>query len=191
MSKQIRKVENNIKYVREQIERFMKYEYGVTYQIEVYGNRRIEREGYFSRVEFIQGRPVAIDISYQLLNKGSREQILKAGLREAIKVVFWYKRIPYTETSDRYNQELLRYKLPVYGSQRQTGQYKHVYGCVKCKKIYVMRDRELPEKRDITTKNILTKCCKEKFEYQGRIFYKGEGLFKIERYLKRNVRDGV
>lgn len=187
MSKQLRKVENNIRYVREQIERFMKYEYGVIYKIEVYGNKGIQREGYYSRVEFKRGRPVAIDISYQLLNKGTREDILKAGLREALKVVMWYKRVPYTETSEQYNRELLKYNLPLYGDQRQTGQYKHVYGCEKCKKVYVMRDRVLPESRDITKKNVLTKCCNERFEYQGKLFYKGEELFKIERYLRRNT----
>lgn len=184
MSKVLKRVEQNIKYIREQINRFMRYEYGVKYEIDVYGHKGLEREGYFSRVEFKGGRPVAIDISYGVLAKGNRDFILKTGLREAIKVVLWYRRIPYGENQEEYKRELIKYKLPVYGLERQTGKYMHAYGCSKCKSIYVLQDRKLPVKKDITKKNFITKCCSAKFEYMDKEYYGGEDLYRIRRGMR-------
>lgn len=184
MSKQLRKVETNIKYAREQIERFMKFQYGVAYRIEVYGNKTIEKEGYFSRIEFKGGKPVAIDISYQLMARGKKEDILKAALREALKVVFWYRRKPYGETSSEYITELRRYNFPVYGKERQTGKDLHTYGCSACKRIYVLRERKLPQTKDITQHNLITKCCGKPFEYVGKVYYKGVDLYRISVQLK-------
>lgn len=179
MSRKLRRVENNIKYIRQQIHLFLKYEYRVDYKIEVYGNKGIEREGYYSRTEFRRGRPVAIDIAYSILEKGNRENILKAGLREAIKVALWYKRVPYKETSKEYIREIMRHGLPVYGKERQVGKKLHAYGCEKCKGIYILRERKLPKSKDVTQGKYKTRCCEVGFIYMGEKHYSGEELYKI------------
>lgn len=174
MSKR-KKVENNLIYANEQVNRFIRYQYGIKYSIEVVGHKRLEKKGLYSTTVFSKGKPVEIILSYHLLIK-SREKVLEAAIREAIKVCLWYRRKPYTETSKEYITELRRFNLPIYGNVNQTGKELHTYQCGSCKKIYMLRERKLSRTQDPSQRNILTPCCEEKFEYAGKILYTNKQL---------------
>lgn len=180
MTKQ-EKVEKNIRYAREQAERFLKYEYKIKYPIEVSGHKRIEKEGLYSRLLVKDGKPYGIDISYDLLVKGNREKLLFATLREAVKVALWYKRLPYGEGTAEYENELKKYGLPSYGGLPHTGKDLHTYGCSECKKIYFLKEKMLPKSKDVTLQNVFTKCCKARFEYVGKIHYTNKQLQAVAR----------
>lgn len=177
------KVENNLLYLEEQVNKFLKHEYKIKYKIEVYGNKKIEKKGYFTRVVFSKGKPVGIDVAYSLLDKG-KEKILKETLREAVRVALWYKKIPYTDGSKEFEMELKKKGLPRYGTVSHKGKELHTYGCSKCKKIYLLKDKKLPDKKNPALQNIVTPCCEERFAYEGKIFYNNEKLQRLARQLK-------
>lgn len=173
------KVLRNLKYAREQAERFLKYEYRIQYPFEVLGDKQLEKSGYYSKLEFKNKKPEAIILSYQLLLEGKKDKILLTVLREAIKIALWYQRKPYEENSEMYIHELNKYKLPVYGELAQTGKDLHTYACGNCEKIYFLRDKKLPKSKDVTLQNVRTSCCKERFIYKGKIHYSNKQLQTI------------
>lgn len=182
---QLKRVEKNIIYAMEQAERFLKYEYGIKYNIEVYGHKKIEKQGKLSRLEMKNGKPYAIDIAYSILKSGNREKILYAVLREAVKIANWYRRLPYKDGDLEYEQELKKYGLPSYGKVSQTGKELHTYQCEQCKKIYFLRVKKLPKSKDVSEQNVRTNCCKARFEYAGKIMYTNQQLQQIQRKVGR------
>lgn len=190
MTKQA-KAEKNIKYAREQIERFLWHEYRIKYPIEVYGHKRIEGEGFFSKLEFKDGKPSAIDISYNLLIGSKRERILLTSLREAVKIALWYRRKPYGEGDKEYETELKKYGLPRYGGLSQTGKELHTYSCSSCEKVFFLREKKLPKSKDVSEQNIYTSCCKAKFQYAGKIHYTNKQLQVVMQQRSKRGGKGV
>lgn len=179
------KVENNIIYLEEQVERFLKHEYRIRYKVNVYGHKKIEREGYYARTIFEKGKPVGIDVSFQMLSKSGKETLLKVVLREAVRIALWNMRKPYRDGSKEYEIELRRKGLPSYGTVAHTGKELHTYSCSKCNRIYFLKERKLPKSKDPTIQEVHTACCKVRFMYKGKVKYTNKKLQRIVGELKR------
>ena len=183
MSKKLIKIENNLMYLQEQVEKFLKYEYRINYKIDVFGNKKIEKEGYLTRTIFSRGKPVGIDVAYSLLLKG-KETMLKEVLREAVRVALWHMRKPYGDGSGEFAKELKRKGLKYYGTVSHVGKELHTYVCSSCKKIYMLKERKLPNSKDPAIREIYTPCCEVRFAYEGKVFYNNEKLQKMARRVR-------
>lgn len=172
------KVENNLIYLEEQVKNFLKYEYRIKYRIHVYGNKALEKEGYNAKTLFKRGKPVGIDVDYNLLLKG-KETILKETLREAVRIALWHMKKPYKDGSKEYEVELKRRGLPSYGTVSHKGKELHTYICSECKKIYMLKDKKLPKGKDPAVQNIYTPCCNVRFSYEGKVFYNNKKLQRL------------
>lgn len=179
------KVENNILYLEEQARRFLRHEYRINYKVEIHGHKKIESEGYYSRTIFERGKPIGIDVSYNVLASSGKETILKVTLREVVRIALWHMRKPYHDGSKEYEVELHKKGLPRYGTESHTGKELHTYTCSKCDRIYFLKDKKLPKSKDPTLQEVRSSCCGERFMYKGKVNYSNEKLQRIARGLKK------
>jgi len=176
------KIENNLMYLEEQVEKFLRHEYRIKYRVNVYGNKSLDKKGLFTQIIIENGKPVGIDVNYKLLTSG-KERLLKETLREAVRIALWYMRRPYKDGSKEFEMELKRKGLPSYGGVSHKGKELHTYGCPECKRIYMLKERKLPKGKNPALQNIVTPCCEVRFSYEGKIFYNNEKLQKLARHL--------
>lgn len=194
--KDVERIERNLDYCREQIERFLLKYYRVKFNGKLYGDKSLSTKYKYSDSSFDSNGFAKIFISTDILegsgdkNKGLQ---LMAIQREAIKYAFHLQRMDYGEDSIEFKAELHRHGLPMYNGLPETGLDLHTYVCQECKKIWAVKLKKLPVRLDPTVtklnkktgKYVLqrTSCCKAPFEYLGVKHYSNAELNKLKYML--------
>lgn len=177
------KIETNLKYVREQLTRFLWQHYRVKVEMRVYANKELTKQRLYSRTVFHtdRNRPLEIDIEYTLMLGNNKKKILETAFREAVRIGLQRTGRQYTNGDKVFEAELRRHGLPSYGGVAEMGLELHAYQCTGCKKIWALKAKKMPKTKDPEQMGFMTTCCKLPFEYAGVKHYENEVLQTIKR----------
>ncbi|PGT89959.1 hypothetical protein [Bacillus thuringiensis] len=185
------RAEKNITYCRTQMERFLQKNYKLRFHGNVYGNKKLYKEKKYAKTTFLPSGVAEVDMDYQLLMEGKKDQLLYACLREAVRIALWYSRQDYRDSSPVFQEECKKYGLPVYGNISEKGLELHTYSCAECGRVWALKKFKLPPTRDPSQNpQYKTGCCKAVFQYDGRVAYTNEQLQGLQRQVQGGVEDG-
>ncbi|MFV1457332.1 hypothetical protein [Bacillus mycoides] len=180
------RVEKNITYCRVQIERFLQRHYKLTFRGDVFANKKLYREKRYAKTSFIGQGKIEVDLDYQMLMEGKKDDMLHAALREAIRIALWYQGRDGREESEDFKNELKKHGLPIYSGLAESGLELHTYVCSECQKIWALKEKKLPPTKDPSQlPRMVTGCCRAPFEYTGKVLYSNEQLQKIREHAKK------
>lgn len=177
------KVDKNLLFIREQLSRYLYKRFKLKLNYKLYGNKELKKERRFSKITFPENKQdiIEIDIEYDTLFKGKKQELLDIAFRNSIRLGLWYTGRPYKDGHPEVESELLKVGLKTYGLVPEMGMDLHTYQCSECKKVYAMQVKKIPPSKNPVDKGFLTGCCKKEFEYAGLIFYDNN---KLQTYLK-------
>lgn len=187
MSKLRTKIRNNEEYVEKQIALFLKKYYRLSVKLTVRTTRELKKRRMYSATVFpshVHGE-VSVEMEYGLMTKGRKQDILETAFREAVRIGLWRTGRPYVNNHPVFEKELKKYNLKSYGGVPEMGRELHTYSCKACKSIWGLKERKLPKSRDPSELGLKTKCCRDVFEYGGKIYYTNEQLQKVKRSIER------
>lgn len=178
---QQQKVEKNLLFIREQLSRYLYKKFKKKLEYKLYANKDLKKERRFSKITFpeLKTDVVEIDVDYETVLKGRKQEMLDIAFRSAIRIGMWQTGRPYKDGHPEVVRELEKAGLKIYGLVPEMGMDLHTYQCSKCKRIYALQERKLPPTRNPVDLGYKTGCCKEPFEYTGINYYDNEKLQHI------------
>lgn len=181
-------IQRKLTYIREQLERYLWKEFKVKHDIKVFLKKKLQNEYLYSRTLFPEVHAprttIEVEYDYDLVDKKGNKSLLPFAFREAVRIGMWTHKRPFVNGQPEFEAELKRRGLPAFSSVAETGKELHAYGCLKCKRPYILQEKKLPKSKDPSQNDVRTGCCGELFEYFGKKHYNNETLQKIERMLK-------
>lgn len=183
------KIEKNLLYIRQQYERFLEkhfHYFKKDINVKFFGNKELVKEHIFSKSTFPDDKvfgQVEIDVQYDTVVSGNKKKMLQIAFREAVRYAYWRQNKPYKDNHPEFEEKVNSYGLTDFGGVAQTGMEMHMYGCSKCRKMYILQPKKLPASKDPEQKGFLTVCCKAPFKYFGTKKFSNEKLQQIKNML--------
>ncbi len=183
------KVQDNIKYIWLQTERFVKNYYHKDIQIEVWEEKRLlAKQHVYSRIAVVEGK-INLYVDDNTLAEGKKDDLFDIAGRAGIWIgILLNTNKPVTETDPVYKNELKVYGMPYYDVFPQDGLQLHTYRCLKCKKTVALTMKKVPDSKKFAyNPNLRTDCCRAMIEYREKQHYTNEQLQKLKSFL--NTKD--
>lgn len=183
------KVQDNIKYIWLQTERFVKNYYHKDIQIEVWEEKRLlAKQHVYSRIAVVEGK-INLYVDDNTLAEGKKDDLFDIAGRAGIWIgILLNTNKPVTETDSVYKNELKVYGMPYYDVFPQDGLQLHTYRCLKCKKTVALTMTKVPDSKKFAyNPNLRTDCCRAMIEYREKQHYTNEQLQKLKSFL--NTKD--
>lgn len=178
VKKKLTKEEVAIKYIWEQIERWLLFRYRITRKVIVLADY-IQRDGLYSRVDY-RGRDIYVTVDKGLLREGDKLEMLKVVGRSAVQIKFNIEGKDFNEEDEEVKEELTKYGLPVYGNIPQVGLKLRQYTCSKCDKIVRVSVRKVPKSEEFEyNPKKLTKCCHAVIKDDGWVHFTNQDAHRL------------
>lgn len=166
--KDSQKVQKRLRFMREQISRFMHAKYRVSVEYNLYASKELGKYGKYSTLtlpkKYGQGA-IEVGIDYETLMRGSQQDLIEQARRNAIRIARWYTGYQFLESDELIQRDFEKYGVTLYGEVAEKGLVLHEYRCSACKRVWILKKKRLPKRKNPIEQNIHTICCRVEFEY--------------------------
>lgn len=182
--KDSQKVQKRLRFMREQITRFMQAKFRVTMDYHLYTSKDLGKYGKYSTLtlpeKYGKGQ-IEVGIDYETLMTGSQQDLVEQARRNAIRMARWYLGYQFLESDELIQRDFEKYGVTMYGEVAEKGLVLHEYRCSHCKRVWILKKKRLPKRKNPIEQGLNTICCRVEFEYLEN-FYTNRQLQYIQQH---------